>query len=1179
MTLTLHQTGLSNPEQSIAKIIIEHLGKVSEPPAPEKNNEEYQGKIVAYKFYEDKGIVETENGEKYPFDLKDITDISLKNQVKKIDSKIFDPIAVKFMLTKRAGKYVAVSVKRGAEQPKIPVTPVKSPAVYNTMSGANILFTKKDYSGALEIYRKYLDSEDWEVAFAQIIMCYLTLSKLDEDNEQGYLEELRAFVEKYIAKTTKNPKTLEALQQYYMKVHNYENAVNALNDLMECCDPFEYGRMLHYLTSKARCYRFLKDYPSAISQLLDWLDIVKRNKMKERWQQRDTLIYIELAELYFENGDFEEAEHYTGLAASSDRKQSLLEKLSAKQVDRMQTDTQSSEDIYDEEEDETDTAIFELDESLQTAYDSYTDRNDFKTLGIDDTTVLRTALGFRPDQLYCLLTYLHTAAQLSADTELQRQTDSGDVVYVGQTIHILDKAFAYACNSPFLEDAYNSTEIITVFSEAKKHIPAIAPKLFAASALYALFHTSSAPDYTFADFSVIAKEYDLEQFPALLHLINDLVSFREKTGCSMDTFAGYKTNSMAIHDIIAEAVSCCNTIDMRNEIPEKHIQSRITRELIFTSAESPLRTCLDIVAANDIEQYQFVRDTIARLFIRPNKSVTIDNLDSRKEEEYINYFWELSYKSKQCKSKNKREKILGSRNTNLKTNMQRVLSCICNWIAAAEYSHTDHVFAKEQYDAIAPQVMQELSEIIQSCTEDIANNGFDWGTESLHRAAAELLQKMDGAYTGKTRKYFFIDFLRGEDILLDDSYLPETYSTFCGIPDFNILQRIERHASASHPAFSERLSEIMSNLETKHNFRSARLIRAYGEEMQLEEITGHKDLSQYNECLKQAKQRFETLYQDFFNEMELCESYGTLSNVNGEKDEILAITYSWYRITHITNDYGFYNRLLETIRNKISVNASKKGESLLHQLDEIAGNPQYRFGVFSKEMIEDRINDQNYSAAEYIMNCILKGDTNAVADYSLDPFNHFAEFINEHATNYRAVRGAGKSIADVIFEYSGKKDLEKALIYLTNNARKETKGGANLIKGWIPQGGPTSKEQLEKLLLQLGFKPVSIQLDTSIDTEAYQVYCRKQRGKVNYAHPIPAFGSKSEKEGFRVLCLYGKYDCNSLLDKFRACNTTSKTTLVLLDFALNMEERRRLARKIKEEKSFAKPFIVIDRVI
>ena len=68
------------------------------------------------------------------------------------------------------------------------------------------------------------------------------------------------------------------------------------------------------------------------------------------------------------------------------------------------------------------------------------------------------------------------------------------------------------------------------------------------------------------------------------------------------------------------------------------------------------------------------------------------------------------------------------------------------------------------------------------------------------------------------------------------------------------------------------------------------------------------------------------------------------------------------------------------IRNRISVNAVQKGERLLHQLEELADSPDYDFGVFSKEMIEAKINDQNYSSAEFIMSCILRRDVSGISD-------------------------------------------------------------------------------------------------------------------------------------------------------------------------------------------------------
>lgn len=1194
------------PNNEVNNLITKYLGnqpedeqadddeeKGSDEPDPTK---EYEGKLVSYKFTEDKGKVETESGEQYVFDIKDITDAALKKQVKNITTKDFNPIPVKFMLTKRAGKYVAISIKKGTKKVVPPPPPPVDP---DSMAAANSMFTKKDYIGAIDIYKKHLDDEDWEVAFAQIINCYLALS--NESDEHGYLEELKVFVEKYIDRTTKNTKTLETLQQYYMKVHDHAGAIRALNDLVDLCDSKDYGRMLHYLFGKARCYRLMKNYQSAISELLDWLDIVKRNKMKDRQPQRDSMIYTELAELYFELGDYENAEKYAKLSTSAERKRALKQKLEAKKAELAPPETDEIMDSDDADDTAlTEEIVPEPEESLQTAYDGYTDTAGFDAMGLDDTAIISTALGFGSDQLHCLLMYLNSASVLSSNSKLTRTDENGEKVYIEQAIKAVNTTVSYAFNSPLTDSDYLSSEITAVFAEAQKHIPAIAPSMFAASALYALFNTPAIPDYSINDFIVVIEDFGLEQYPALLPLVTDLVSYREKTGFGMDSFATYRTGSVALQNAITAVAECRQAINDYCSVSEKLVQLRKTKELIFQDSESIIRKCLDIAADNQTQQYKFVKTMIRDLFIRNGHAVTAENIDKQKVRKYNDQMYTegcaLLVGADKYHPAKEYKNLISSRAAQLFNYMMRTITCICDWVVIAEHiSGTENAYAQAQYDELSSKVTVELTDIIKACTDIVADKGFDWGTESVRRAAVELLAKINGTYNSKTKRYLFIDFLSGEDILLNDNYLPEIQSTFCNLPDFNILRRIERHASRTHLELSERLTEILSNVESKHNFRTARLIKAYGEDMGIHEITEHKDISQYTECLKQAKQRFETMYQDFSDELELYESYGMLSNINGEKDEIAVIAFDWYRISKVTNDYGFYVRLLEVIRNMISVKAAKKGEQLMRQLDELADKPDINFGVFSKEAIEEKINDQNYSSAEFIMNCILRGDVNEISDYSDEPFGYFGEFINEYATNSRAVRGAGRDITDTIFEYSGKKDLEKALIVLTNNARKETKGGANLLKSWIPRGGRFSDEkrenveeterirligaQIEKLLTMLGLKVQSIAHDEALSDDAYHVFCRKQIGKVNYTHHIPAFGSKSETEGFRVLCLYGTYNCDGLMDKFRSVNATAKHTLVLLDFALNIEERRRLARKIKEEKSFSKTFIVIDRVV
>ena len=1181
----------------------EDSAKTADPtPLDEPDlTKEHEGQIVTYNYFEEKGTIKDKDGREYPFEVKNITDVSLQKQVKKITSKSFDPIEVKFNLKKFANKYAVSGVKRGIILPTPkPVSPAPQPIDLNgnSIGAANYLFTNKDYAGAIEIYKKHMTDSDWETSFTQVIMCYLALS--NENEELGYLEELRAFVEKYVSQTTKNTKTLEALQQYYSKIHDYSGMLSTLNDLMDVCNPSEHGRILHYITGKERCYRFMKNYRSAVSELMDWLEIVKRNKMKDRYQQRDTLIYIELAELYFELEDYESSEKYAKLSAETERKSALMQKLADKKAELTEDETTDEDDeSYEEDDDIIEEVSSESEESLQSAYEAYEDNVGFDALDIDDTAVISKAFGFDEKHLYCLLTYLDCAAVLSNGSAKTRTAENGDTVYVGQAIKSVNFASAYAFNSPLMESEYLSTEIIAVFEEAQKYIPDEAPSMLAASALYALFNTPYIPDYHISDFSVIVEEYGLEQYPALIPLINDLVSFHESTGYGMDSFAYYRTSGYVLEAIIDEAKACCESVDLKNDIFESQGQVRRLREFIFSSDDSELRMCLNVVASNETNKYQFVKNTITDLFIRSGKSASADNLDIKKIDRYIDRFWDQARNVILDEGRHiarPHDKIKGSKRNNVVTTIRRILSCVCDWLAVAEHTiGNDNSYAVAQYEKLAPKVIDELNKLITACDKLTESKGFDWGNESIRRACAELLSKMNGTYSNKERRYFFIDFLRGEDVLLNDSYLPETQSTFCDMPEFNILARIERHASRSHLELHERLAEILSNDESKHNFRTARLIREYGEDKGITEITEHKDLAQYNECLKQAKQRFETKCQDFSDELELCESYGTISNINGEKDRILGIASDWFRISKLTGDYGFYVRLLEVMRNRISVNAAKKGEQLMRQLEELSSKPNINFGVYSKEMIEAMINDQNYTAAEYSMGRIIIGDVNAISDYSEEPLGYFKEFINEYATNSRAVRGAGKDIKDTIFEYSGKKNLEIALTVLTNNAHKETKGGANLLKSWIPRGGRFEDdnkkgvdeaerkrligEQIEKLLSQLGFKVKSIQPDSTFSDDAYNVFCRKQIGKVNYVHHIPAFGSKSETEGFRVLCLYGTYNCDALMDKFRSANATSKHTLVLLDFAMNLEERRRLARKIKEEKTFAKTFIVLDRVV
>ncbi len=1152
-----------------------HNNEISEQAEISSSNvavpkEWYKGKITSYKFFEENGKIEDSDGETYIYELNDITDISLKNQIKKMTSRnVNPPIEVEFKITRRMGKNYASSVKRGSR----PVT-VTTPAPAKL--DANSLYTRGKHTEAIELFRNQLDTPKWEEAFSQLIMCYIAI--WNKNGDMGYSEEIEKLIEKYSGQLTLS-KSFEALQQYYMKVQNYSKALSALNSLIELCDSTDYKHILNCLLNKSRCYRRLHDYPSAIGQLKDWLEIVKKYRITERYDMRKSLIYIELAELCFEIEDYEQAKKYAlESSGSEERKQSLLKKIESVGKPEEEDDKYSDED----DDDSTDDSMAM---TLQEAYDAYIDEGSFEILKISDADVAEKLTTFDKSKLYCLITWLSAVSAVTKKSRTVQDSVLNKEMSMSQAIQTIESAFSYAYHNPVVECEYTSNNIKSIYENSHTLIPQYNDGLMVSAILRTLFAPSDMQDYYFESLVKMVEESECsEKYPMLLNLINAMKSFYESTGCAIDSFAGYRSNDNIIDDVVAEAVELCNAIDNRNGVFESQGQVRRLREKMFSDEESELRKCLNIVAENKTEDFKYVHSSMERLFIRNNRTLTSDNIDNMKIDEYIDFYWDKARDIIVSEGRHiarPHDKIKGSKRNNIIISVKKIISCICDWLAVAEHSgNSEEAYIKQNYENVAPDIILMLEELNSASCISIVENGFDWGTDSIRTTSDELLSKMKGTYNAKERKYFFIGFLSGEDVLLNEDYLPELQSTFCEWGKMNILNRIERHATENHVTLEERISGIFSDDTTKHNFRTARLIREYAEDVKNKALAEHKDFEMINACQKQAKHRFESMYQDFSSQMEVFESNGVISNKNGEKTSILKLALDWYRISRITNDFGFYARILDYIKSCISLNAVERGQELMRQVEELADKPEYDFGVYPKEMIVSLINDQNYTTVEFILNCIRRHDTKDVHDYCKQPFDYFKSFANEYATNYRAVFGAGRNIVDTISAYSGKKDLEKALDYLTGNARKETSGGAKLLKNWLPKGGPAKPEELQKLLTRLGFNPVSIvPEENSVNIESYKVFCEKRSGKVMYPHCIPAFGSLTETEGFRVACLYGKFDCNSLMNSFRMINTTAKHTLVLLDYAMNMEERRRLARKIKEEKSFSKTFIVVDRVI
>ncbi len=1115
-----------------------------------------KGKMIAYNFLiKNGGKIQDADGKIFEFKTNDISDISLQNQVKKRNGD-FEPIPVEFKPERRNGKDCATNIKRGMTIP-----------AYNTSVSPNVLFTQKKYEEALEAYMQKINTE-YEEYFSQTVQCCIAL--WNQTNDSIYNEKIKKLIDKYFDKVSKTTKNLEAIKQYYMRVQNYSGCLDILNSLLDTCENDECERIIQYTRNKEICYRNIRDYQSAIGELFNLIDIRKKNSL-----ERDFKIYIELAECYFEIEDYENTEKYINLYPTEDeRKMALLEELNTKKAESVIEE----DDIDSDDEDNSDD---EISMTLQEAYDEYTDENISE---INDADIIDRLKIFDEKHLYCLLAWLSAFSKITQKASEKQKSALNDEFTMAQAVQGIEGAFSYAYHNPLAECNYTSSQIIALYEISQKFIPELNDELMASAVLRTLF-SPSAQDYYLDDLIYVIENSKTltNNYPMLVNVLKKMKSFSDNTGCTIDSFSDYRSNRNVIDNIIEEAKELQKSIDSRSKTFESQGQVRRLRETMLSDEESDLRKCLNIVAGNNTNEIDYVKSSIEKLFIRNNRLLTIENIDSKKIDAYIDKYWDKARDliiSESRHIERPHDKIKGSKRMNITNTIKKIISCICNWLSIAEHSTSyEEEYIKRSYDEIIPQITDMFEEMYKLSAKLLKEKKFNWGTNSIHFTIGEMLTKIKGTYNQKTRKYFFIGFLSGEDVLLDEDYLPELQSTFCKWDKICILNRIEHHAKEKTVSFEKRISQIFSDDETKHNFRTAKLIKAYAEESGNTELAENTEFEQMNACLKQAKKRFESTYQNFSNEIKLFETYGRISDINGEKTSILKVALDWYKITRITNDFGFYIKMLDFIKNWISANAIEKGKSLMRQLEDLADNPEYDFGVYSKETIKSYIEDQNYSSAESILNCIRRHDTKEVHDYTTEPLRYLSEFIAELSINYRVVTGADSNIVDKVLRYTGKADIEKALRNLTNNVSKEIKGGTELLKNWPKKKKHSvNQECLQKLLGKLGFIPVSITPEENSNDEIYKVYCKKKTGKVTYPHCIPAFGSLTETEGFRVACLYGKYDCNSLMSSFYEMNSTAVHTIVLLDYTLNIEERRKLARKIKEEKSFSKTFIVIDRV-
>lgn len=751
------------------------------------------------------------------------------------------------------------------------------------------------------------------------------------------------------------------------------------------------------------------------------------------------------------------------------------------------------------------------------------------------------------EQFYCATAYLKTLVNDSSDYEHAYQQ------------------LAYALNDPMAECNYSSDTIFSVYYEEEL----VSDYYVVSAAIRNYFYDQFRFDYSLPQLqATLSGNEVLTQFPAVDKVVYTLQKFKAEQNHGVDRYADYREIERASWEIRLENTKreaksfyenyCIGTLKENTS----HMRFMETEKLLLKQG-SDLSEYLQMVSEDNRELLSLLESFLKQTYIKEGAVICKENIDASKLEAVLDEYWDRA--AQNLRFVKKTSDLMGSLRMNLFKKVRKVVATLCDYVSLINSAvPTDSDPALREYKKIRNTLLEDvkggIAELGAKEEDSLETRA---GKAVLREALHEIQYKMEGNFKDETNKYFYIGFLKNDKVVLDEDYLP-VLDEVLELPDFSIRNRIKMHCSEKGKDWEKRLTDIFTG---EDDYGSAALILNYIQAQNIRlENTSLTSFS-LEDAIVYPQKDIENKRKDFIEDLELAQSYGQIDNtVENSKENIIQIMETWYAWAKETKNFGFFNKILCQFKTKIHKDAEIRAVELNRNLEAyLKQNPEWKEEKALTEavsQVKDRIEQQNYAAAEDLLNRMVTNDLQYEED--LQKTDYLNEFFEEYDLNYKRTANAGTSL--------------KSLLH-TSKFNKDTKGANRLLENW-PRSNNVGENTIRMLLNALGFHTDTVQAEAPLQgkIESYLVTLKRpQNGrKSNYKHPISAFGSEAEENGFRVVCLFGKTDASRLIDTFREIGN-AKHTLVLLDYALTLAERRTLARKTKTDLS-GKIFAVIDRV-
>ena len=336
---------------------------------------------------------------------------------------------------------------------------------------------------------------------------------------------------------------------------------------------------------------------------------------------------------------------------------------------------------------------------------------------------------------------------------------------------------------------------------------------------------------------------------------------------------------------------------------------------------------------------------------------------------------------------------------------------------------------------------------------------------------------------------------------------------------------------------------------------------------------------------KQLERQLDRIYHEFLDNIELDRNYDRITNQEAI-EQYISIAAETKEHFSDTKNAGLYQRFLNACRSEIAKAALPHKNAMEQRLKSLEDSLYTDLGT------DEELNDRYPILAEIHRQLDL-GNLTVAEDY----LNRWSD-LGGQIGSFEAIESRNDAFEDFLREYeyifnaclkNKSESLEKIHSRLRGGSAKNRteRDAADFVSAW--QGLNTdykakarAETSLVELLRHLSFGGAAVEKAEKIPPNQWNFHVTfpdYRRSKAAYPHPFAVFGTDIAVKGLNIIYLAGNRSADNIIETLT--NYAAKHdcgTLCLVDFALSLAERRRLAQAFKLRPDL-KDIVVIDRVL